>query len=100
MSRQDVENFAPRRIELLGEFAASMGFTQAILFAHCQETGTVVTTWGADAEWSARAAAKANFVKKLWNWTAVECAESQKVQALRDRIAELEREVQYLGGPL
>jgi len=55
MSRQDAENFEPQRIELLGKLAQRLGFTQAILFAHAQECGTVITTWGLDAERSAQA---------------------------------------------
>lgn len=96
MSRQDLDNFAPQRIELLGELAQRLDFTQAILFAHAQECGTVITTWGTDAERSAQAAAGANTIKRQWRWPEDTIVESAKVQALRDRIAELENEVQRL----
>lgn len=96
MSRQDVENFGPSRIKMLGELAQKLGFTQAVLFSHCQETGTVVDTWGIDAERSARAAMGANTIKQGWGWPEDTIVESAKVQALRDDIAELEAEVQRL----
>ncbi len=90
MSRQDVENAAQDRIDALGKMAEDLGFTQAILFAHSQETGTVVTTWGVDAVRSAQAAAGANAIKKQWGWPEDTIVESQKVLALQQRIAELE----------
>lgn len=96
MSRQDSENLATQRIELLGELAQRLGFTQAILFAHAQECGTVITTWGTDAERSAQAAGGANTIKRQWRWPEDTIVESSKVQALRDRIAELEEEVRIL----
>jgi hypothetical protein len=91
MSRHDVESFAPQRIELLREHAEKLGFTQAIMFGHAQECGTVITTWGIDAERSAQAAAGANHIKQQWGWPKDTMVESEKVKALRARIAELER---------
>lgn len=93
MSRQDVENFRPSRIKLLGELAQKLGFTQAVLFSHCQETGTVVDTWGIDAERSAQAARGANTIKQGWGWPEDTIVESEKVKVLRDRIKELEAQV-------
>lgn len=75
---------------------AGIGFTQTILFAHCQETGTVITTWGTDAEQSSQSAAGANTTKKCWGWPEDTIVESAKVAALRDRIAELEAHMQQL----
>lgn len=91
MSRQDVENFAPHRIEMVGELAQKLGFTQVIVFGHAQECGTVITTWGDTAEHSAQAAAGANNIKRNWGWPKDTLVESEKVKALRARIAELER---------
>lgn len=99
MSRQDVENAAPIRIAALGEHAQQFGFTQAILFAYCQETGTVVTTWGIDAERSAQAAKGANIIKQNWGWPEATILESAKVHALQDRIKELEAQVSSGGLP-
>lgn len=90
MSRQDVENAAQVHIDALGKLAESFGFTQAILFAHSQETGTVVNTWGIDAIRSAQAAAGANTIKVGWGWPEDTIVESQKVLALQRRIEELE----------
>ena len=96
MSRQDVENFGPSRIKMLGELAQKLGFTQAVLFTHCQETGTVVDTWGIDAERSAQAAKGANTIKQGWGWPEDTIVESEKVKALHAHIAELEEEVRRL----
>lgn len=90
MSRQDVENAAPWRIDQLRQLAETLGSEQAILFTYNQENGTVITTWGDTVERSAQAAAGANKIKKLWSWPETDLVESAKVQALRDRIAELE----------
>lgn len=100
MSRHDIENAGPWRIGRLAELAEKLGATQAILFTHSQETGTVIDTWGEDAERSAQAAAGANHIKKQWGWPEDTIVESAKVQALRDRIAELENEVLILRGEL
>jgi len=96
MSRQDVDSFAPQRIARLGAFAQSLGFTQAILFGHAQECGTVITTWGIDAERSAQAAKGGNTIKEGWGWPEDTIVESEKVKALRARIAELEDELDVL----
>lgn len=99
MSRQDIENAGPWRIDHLRLLAEKLGATQAILFTHSQETGTVVDTWGVDAERSAQAAAGANHIKKQWGWPEDTIVESAKVQAFRDRIAALEDEVLRLKSP-
>lgn len=96
MSRQDIEDAGPWRIGRLAELAEKLGATQAILFTHSQETGTVIDTWGVDAERSAQAAAGANTIKKHWGWPEDTIVESAKVKELRDRIAELEAEVEHL----
>lgn len=96
MSRQDVENAAPWRIDQLRQLAEKLGSEQAILFTYSQESGTVITTWGSDAERSAQAAAGANFIKKGWGWPEDTIVESEKVKALRERITDLETEVQLL----
>ena len=90
MSRQDIENAAPVRIAKLEGLARDLGFTQAILFGHAQECGTVITTWGIDAERSAQAAKGANVIKQGWGWPEDTIVESEKVKALRQRIKELE----------
>lgn len=87
---------SPKRIDQLRQHAEKVGATQAILFTHSQDTGTVIDTWGVDAERSAQAAAGANAIKRSWGWPADTIVESAKVQALRDRIAELEDEVRVL----
>lgn len=90
MSRQDIENAAPWRIEQLRQLAEKLQSEQAILFTYNQASGTVVTTWGSDAERSAQAAAGANTIKKAWGWPEDTLVESAKVQALRDHIERLE----------
>lgn len=90
MSKQDIENAADWRIEKLSELAQKLSATQAILFTHCQDSGTIITTWGVDAERSSQAAAGANTIKRQWGWPENTIVESAKVQVLRDRIAELE----------
>lgn len=96
MSRQDIWNSAPWRIDQLCQLADRLQATQAILFTHSQKSGTVITTWGIDAERSAQAAKGANTIKQQWGWPEDTIVESEKVKALRTRIAELEEEVQLL----
>lgn len=96
MSRQDIENAAPWRIDQLRQLAETLQAEQAILFTYNQASGTVITTWGSTAERSAQAAAGANTIKKQWGWPEDTIVESAKVLALRDRIAELEMKVQDL----
>lgn len=91
MSRQDIENSAAVRIKLAEGMARTLGFSQIIVFGHHPECGTVVTTWGDDAERAAQAAAGANAIKKQWGWPEDTIVESAKVQELRDRIVELEK---------
>ena len=100
MSRQDIENAAPWRIEQLKQLAEKLQATQAILFTHSQESGTVVTTWGVDADRSAQAAAGANAIKKGWGWPEDTIVESQKVIALHERIIKLQCEVESLRAEL
>ncbi len=100
MSRQDIENAEVVRIDLARRMAESLGFTQIIVFGHAQECGTVITTWGIDAERSSYAAHGANYIKKLWGWPEDTIVESGKVKELRDRIAELEAEVQRLNAAI
>ena len=85
------------RIALAEGMARTLGFTQIIVFGHSQESGTVITTWGIDAERSAHAAHGANYIKGLWGWPEDTIVESAKVKALHDRIAELE--AQLSSGP-
>lgn len=96
MSRQDIENAEVVRIDLARTMAEALGFTQVIVFGHAQECGTVITTWGVDAERSAQAAAGANYIKRQWGWPEDTIVESAKVRALRQRIAELEAQVKSL----
>ncbi len=92
MSRQDIENAAPWRIDQLRQLAEKLRSEQAILFTYSRASGTVITTWGSTAEQSAQAAVGANIIKKGWGWPEDTIVESEKVKALRDRIAELEDE--------
>jgi adenine-specific DNA methylase len=96
MNKQNVKNFESQRISLAEEYARALGFTQVIIFGHSQECGTVVTTWGIDAERSAQAAFGANQIKSKWGWPEDTLVESQKVKALLDHIDELERQIQRL----
>lgn len=96
MSRQDIKNAAPWRIEELKGLATKLGATQAILFTHSQEAGTSVDTWGVDAERSAQAAHGANVIKKGWGWPEDTLVESAKVKELRDENAELRRRLAAL----
>ena len=96
MSRQDIENAAPWRIDQLRQLAEKLQAEQAILFTYNQASGTVIDTWGSDAERSAQAAAGANTIKKQWRWPEDTIVESAKVQALRDRITELEDQLDEL----
>jgi len=73
-------------------FAIANGLKQVIIFGHDGEN-THVLTWGDTVEHSAQAAAGANHVKKQWGWPAVDVVESEKVKALRARIAELEAQL-------
>ena len=99
MSRQDIDNAAPWRIDQLRQLARTLQAEQAILFTYNRESGTVITTWGSDASRSAQAAAGANAIKKGWGWPEDTIVESAKVQALYDRIAELEEIVSRNGLP-
>ena len=100
MSLQDIEQGGPWRIEQLRQHAEKLGATQAILFTHSQEAGTIVDTWGDTAEHSAQAAAGANLIKQGWGWPADTIVESAKVKELRGRIAELEAQLNWLvNGP-
>ena len=96
MSRQDVENAGPWRIDQLRQLGEKLQAEQAILFTYNREHGTVIDTWGVDAERSAQAAAGANTIKKHWGWPEDTIVESAKVQALRDQISELEDELRRL----
>lgn len=96
MSRHDIENAGPWRIEQLRGLATRLGATQAILFTHSQETGTVIDTWGIDAERSAQAAAGANTIKKDWGWPEDTIIVSAKVQALKEEIVALRKELQQV----
>lgn len=89
MSRQDIENAAPVRIALAESMARTLGFKQLIVFGHSQESGTVITTWGEDAELSAQAAHGANYIKNLWCWPQDTIVESEKVTAIKGELAGL-----------
>lgn len=62
---------------------------QVLIFSFDGEH-TTIATWGADAVDSSMAAAGANELKRKWGWPENTIVESAKVQALYDRIAELE----------
>ena len=96
MSRQDIENAGPWRIDQLRQLAEKLQAEQAILFTYSREAGTVIDTWGVDAERSEQAAVGANIIKKGWGWPADTIVESAKVQALRNRLAELEAQLEEL----
>jgi hypothetical protein len=69
--------------------------SQVIVFAWDGKQ-THVVTYGKTVEDCAQAAAGANKIKQGWGWPESTLAEPPRVQALLDRIAELEREVENL----
>jgi hypothetical protein len=61
---------------------------------------THVVTYGKSVVDSAQAAAGANVIKRGWEWPDDTIVEPERIQALHDRIAELEEEVEQLTWPL
>lgn len=75
------------------------GLRQVIVFGW-DGRYTHVATYGSSVVDSAQAAAGANVIKRGWEWPEDLQATSAQVQALHDRIAELEEEVETLTWPL
>ncbi len=67
---------------------------QVIIFSYDGDI-TSITTFGVSAADSARAASGANQLKAYWGWPENTIVESAKVQALYDRIAELEAQLDH-----
>ena len=74
------------------EIAHTCGMRQVIIFGWDGEQ-THVTTYGKSDVDSAQAAAGANMIKRGWEWPTDTIVEGAKVQALYNRIAELEQEL-------
>lgn len=75
--------------------AESLGLRQVIIVAWDGHDAHVVTYGGSDED-SANAANGGNMVKKALCWPAALNSESPKVQALKDRIANLEAQLSRL----